>query len=171
MQIHDEPAGEQAIIDLLTRMKPRLQRIMASFRIPVSESEDLLQDACLSLIRHWRRIDSPEAWLAQTLYRMCYHSSIRRRRAWLHYLDSEILVAIAPAQQPEQERAELYSDLKALAALLPPRYRIILELRYGLGMSAEEIAVQLGYRAGTVRKLSGRALVRLRRAVRGDRRR
>src|SRR5207302_405943 len=144
--------------------------------IPVPESEDLLQEACLSLVRHWRRIDCPEAWLAQTLYRMCYHSSIRRRRAWLHYLDGEILAAIAPAQRPEQERAELYSDLKTLAALLPARHRLILELRYGLGMSTEEIAAQLGYRAGTVRKLSARALVRLRQAVRaskraGDRRR
>jgi RNA polymerase sigma factor (sigma-70 family) len=169
MQIHDAPAGEPEIIDLLTRMKPRLRRIMASFRIPMPESEDLLQDACLALVRHWQRIDCPEAWLAQTLSRLCCHASLRRRRAWLHYFDGAILEAIAPAQRPEQERAELYSDLKTLAVLLPTRHRLILWLRYGLGMSTEEIAIQLGSRAGTVRKHSARALARLRRAVQGAR--
>jgi len=146
-------------------MESRLKRIVGSFRIASSEAEDLVQNACLALVRHWSRIDSPEAWLAQTLYKMCYRYSILKRCARLHYLDGEILEAIAPVQRPKQERAELYLDLKALAALLQPRYRVILQLRYGLGMSAEEISDRLGYLPGTVRKLSTRAIDRLRRAV------
>jgi RNA polymerase sigma factor (sigma-70 family) len=156
----------EGIIDLLTRMRPQMKRIMASFQIPAAEAEDLVQDVCLSLLRNWTRIECPEAWLTQALYRMCYWSATRRRRAWLQYLDGNFLEALAPVQQPAQERAELFWDLATLAAFLSRRQQVLLQLRYGLGLSFEEIAARLGYCSCSIRKSTGRALARLRKAVR-----
>lgn len=159
-------SSEEDIIDLLARMTPRLKRILASFRIPVAEAEDLVQDACLSLVRNWVRIECPEAWLAQALYRLCYASAISRRRARLQYLAANFLEALAPVQRPAQERAELFWDLNTLATFLSRRQQVLLQLRYGLGMSPEKIAAQLGYGSCSIRKSTSRALVRLRKAVR-----
>jgi len=175
MLVHDEQTlwitdAEQDIVDLLTRMTPRLKRILASFRVPAADAEDLLQEACLALVRSWRRIDCPEAWLRQTLYRICYLWATRRRRAWLQYLDGVFLEALAPAQRPAQERAELFWDVQALLAHLPRRCRILLQLRYGLGLSSEEIAARLGYRPESIRTLSARAVARLRHAAQAPRR-
>jgi RNA polymerase sigma factor (sigma-70 family) len=157
--------SEAGIVDLLTRMAPRLNRLMASFRIPAAEAEDLVQDACLSLVRNWPRIEYPEAWLTRALYRLCYASATSRRRAQLQYLAGNLLEALAPAQRPAQERAELFWDLNTLAAFLSRRQQAILQLRYGLGMSPEEIAVQLGYLPCSIRKSTSRAVARLRKAA------
>jgi len=157
--------SEEGIVDLLTRMAPRLKRLMASFRIPAAEAEDLVQDACLSLVRNWPRIECPEAWLTQALYRLCYASATSRRRARLQYLAGNFLEALAPMQRPAQERAELFWDLNTLAAFLSHRQRVVLQLRYGFGMSPEEIAVQLGYLPCSIRKSTSRALARLRKAA------
>jgi RNA polymerase sigma factor (sigma-70 family) len=161
------PDCEQGFVELVERMRPRLKRILASFRVPACDAEDLLQEAFLALVRSWGRIECPEAWLGQTLYRICCTYLTRRRNGRLQYLDGGSLEGYAPVQRPAQERAELYCDLKRLARLLPRRYQLLLELRYGLGMSSDEIAAQLGYRSSSVRKLSIRALTRLRIAVRG----
>ncbi|MFY9820220.1 MAG: sigma-70 family RNA polymerase sigma factor [Thermoanaerobaculia bacterium] len=157
--------SEAGIIDLLTRMTPRLQRILASFQIPAAEAEDLVQDACLSLVRNWARIECPEAWLTQALYRLCHASAISRRRDRLQYLDGNFLEALAPVQRPAQERAELFWDLQTLAVFLSRRQQLVLQLRYGLGMSPDEIAAQLGYRSCSIRKSTSRALARLRKAA------
>lgn len=157
--------SEEGIVDLLTRMAPRLNRLMASFRIPAAETEDLVQDACLSLVRNWARIECPEAWLTQALYRLCYASANSRRRARLQYLAGNLLEALSPVERPAQERAELLWDLNTLAAFLSCRQQALLRLRYGLGMSPEEIAVQLGYLPCSVRKATSRALARLRKAA------
>ncbi|HEX4962564.1 MAG TPA: sigma-70 family RNA polymerase sigma factor [Thermoanaerobaculia bacterium] len=159
--------SEEDIVEVLTRLTPRLKRIIASFRIPAAEAEDLVQDACLSLVRNWTRIECPEAWLTQALYRMCYASAISRRCARLEYFDGNFLEALAPLQRPAQERAELFWDLNTLAAFLSSRQKVFLQLRYGLGMSSEEIAARLGYCSVSVRKSTSRALARLRRAVEG----
>jgi RNA polymerase sigma factor (sigma-70 family) len=156
---------EQDIIDLLTRMTPRLRRITASFRIPAAETDDLLQEACLALVRHWTRIECPEAWLTRTLSQMCYVAVIRRRRAWLQYLEGDLLEALAPVQPPAQAQAELFWDLKTLAGVLPRRHRHLLLLRYGFGMSPAEVAAKLGYCRDSIRKISVRSLARLRHAA------
>jgi RNA polymerase sigma factor (sigma-70 family) len=157
--------SEEGIIDLLTRMTPRLKRIMASFRIPAAEAEDLMQDACLSLVRNGSRIECPDAWLAQALYRLCYASATSRRRARLQYLAGSFLEALAPVQRPAQERAELFWDLNTLAAFLSRRQQVLLQLRYGLGMTPDEIAAQLGCCSCSIGKSTSRALARLRKAV------
>ena len=154
---------EQTIAGLLTRLRPRVKWMLASFRIPAAEGEDLVQEAYLSLVLHWPRIVHPEAWLLGALYLRCgCYLRTHRRRQWLQYLDFPLLEAFAPAQGPAQARAELFWDLNTLGALLPPRHRLILQLRYGLGLSTEEIAVRLGYRPGSIRKLSLRAIARIR---------
>jgi RNA polymerase sigma factor (sigma-70 family) len=169
MSCSSTPPGDldRTIAGLLVRLRPQLKRMLARFRIPEIEGEDLLQEACLSLVRDWPRIENPEAWIMGTFYRQCcVYCRRKRRRQWLQYLDLQLLEAFAQVQRAPQERAELLWDLATSCAFLPRRLRLLLELRYGFGMSAEEIAVQLGYRPSSIRKLSARALAQARRAAR-----
>lgn len=152
------------IHDVFTTLSPRLKRIVARFRIPPAEAEDLVQEACVALVRNWETVENPEAWLVRTLSRMCCTWLRRQRqRRWLQYLDGEILEAIAPAERPPQERAELFLDLRDLLTVLPRRQQALVALRYGLGMTAEELADRLGCRPSSIGKLNQRALERLRR--------
>jgi DNA-directed RNA polymerase specialized sigma24 family protein len=50
-------------------------------------------------------------------------------------------------------------------AILSVRHRAVLWLRFGLGLSTEEVAARLGYCPASIRKLTLRSLARLRLAV------
>jgi RNA polymerase sigma-70 factor (ECF subfamily) len=163
------PDGEQAMTELFTRVGPRLERIVAHFRIPAAEAEDLLQEVWLSAVRHWERLENPEAWLSRAFYLICCaHCGRRKKRQRLHYMDVPLLETLAPAEKPAQERTELLRDLSTLAAFLSQRDRLLLQLRYVLGLSCAETAIRLGCRPGSVRKLSARALARMRQGVRRE---
>jgi RNA polymerase sigma factor (sigma-70 family) len=151
--------------ELLSRLRPRFEGILFRFRIPLEEAEDLVQDALVAATRHWTVIQDPEAWLVQTLKSMCIGFWRRRvRRRWILQMDFQILEEIAPPVPPAQERRELLLDLETLLAVLPPRSRRLMILRYQLGLSVEEIATELGYRPASIRKISARVLDRLRRS-------
>ncbi|MBV8203366.1 MAG: sigma-70 family RNA polymerase sigma factor, partial [Acidobacteria bacterium] len=68
-------------------------------------------------------------------------------------------------QPAPQERAALVWDLESLFANLSVRHRAVLWLRFGLGLSTEEVADRLGYCPASIRKLTLRSLARLRLAV------
>ena len=160
------PDAEQGLTDLFTLAGPRLKRIAARFRIPACEAEDLLQDALLATFRNWERLENPEAWFTRTLFLMCcVHFRKWRRRQWLQLMDGHLLEALAPLRRPPQERADLVRDLIAVCALLSQRDRLLLHLRYGLGLTGEETAARIGCRPASVGKLAARAVARARQAI------
>lgn len=95
----------------------------------------------------------------------CIHLRKRRRRRWLQLVDGPHLEALAPLLRPPQERADLKLDLLAVCALLSRRERLLLHLRFGLGLTGKATAARLGCSPASVGKLTERAVAKVRRAA------
>ena len=151
--------------ELIPRVRPRLKSIFFRYRIPPHETEDIVQEALLAALRKWDSIENKEAWVLGTVRIQCSIYWRRQRANVLHPVDTSALEFLSEPLRPPQERDEMAWDLATLAATLSPRHRAILWLRYGLGLSNHEVADRLGYCPASVRKLTGRFLERLQRAL------
>ncbi len=157
------PARE--LESLVERLRPKLRRILRGYGIPPHDAEDVLQEAFLAMIGKWESIGNKEAWLAGTLRHRCARYWRERRMSMLEPVDAEMLEALSAPQPAPQERAALVWDLESVFAVLSARHRAVLWLRFGLGLSTEEVADRLGYCPASIRKLTIRSLARLRLAV------
>jgi RNA polymerase sigma factor (sigma-70 family) len=150
---------------LVEKLRPRLKRILYGYGIPPHDADDLLQEAFLAVLSKWESIDNKEAWMIGTLRHRCARYWRQRRSNVLEAVDSALLEALSQPQPAPQERAALVWDLESLFLTLSVRHRAVLWLRFGLGLSTEEVADRLGYCPTSIRKLTLRSLARLRLAV------
>ncbi|MEU6557228.1 SigE family RNA polymerase sigma factor [Streptomyces sp. NPDC046915] len=121
--------------------------------------EDLLQNALVKAAGRWQRIDEPEAYVRQILYRQ----QISRWR--LKWRRREVSVAEPPetsATQDASNAAELRLVLRAALSRLTDRQRTVLVLRYFEDLPEADVAALLGCSVGTVRSTTHRSLARLR---------
>lgn len=146
---------------LINEARPRIRRVLSSYRIPPQDAEDVIQEALLAAFLVWPSIQNKVAWLTVTLRRKCslYWRSQSYRR-W-HGVDPEFLEDLAGSEPPRQEREEMYWDLDRLLDQLASRHQELVRLRFGLGLSPEEAAERLGYNPSSIRKVTCRALARL----------
>jgi RNA polymerase sigma factor (sigma-70 family) len=166
MATPDEPSEPpESFNDFLERMEPRLKGILAKYRIPPEDAEDVLQQALLTLLYQWERVRDPECWLLGTLKRHCLVYWRKRRRQIYSAVESTILESMAVAST--QEKADLLCDLDHLMDRLPSRCRSLLQLRFRLGYEPPEIARQLGYRVSSIGKITTRCLAALSRELMG----
>lgn len=123
-------------------------------------AEDLLQNALVKAAGRWHRIEEPEAYVRQILYRQ----QIGRWR--LKGRRRELSVAEPPERpastQSGTEAAESRIVLRAVLGRLTARQRTVLVLRYFEDLPEARVAQQLGCSVGTVRSTTHRALARLR---------
>lgn len=161
------PEAQRAALAAVERIEPRLRGILAWFRVPQEDAEELYQEAMLGLVRRWDRIECPEGWLVGTLFRLCrkYRSRTRRERAWIETAEAWLLEILAPARMPEQTRFEILRDLNAVLRRLDADKRKLLKLR-ALGFTCEEVAELLVCRPSSVGKMTSRALAEARRIAR-----
>jgi len=157
---------EQANIELfLHRVRPRLRSLFARYRIPVQDTEDILQQALLTLLYQWETVRDPEAWLLGTLRNRCLLYWRDRRRKLYEVVDATVLDLMAGGATPEQERADVARDLATVIGRLPERCRSVLRLRYRLGYEASEVAQRLGYSPTSMSKITARCLATLMRQL------
>ncbi len=52
-------------------MRPKLKAILYRHRIPVEDTEDLIQETLLTLVRRRLEIRDPEAWVIAVLKKKC----------------------------------------------------------------------------------------------------
>lgn len=125
-------------------------------------AEDLLQLALERAYRHWARVcrtGDPERYVQRILANASndrWRQAARRRERLLLPGDPDPL-----AQDQSDAVAERDFLLRALA-VLPPRQRTVLVLRYFNDLSEAEIADALGCSVGTVKSQVSRGLTRLR---------
>lgn len=129
---------ETALRTLVERYRERLYR-MAYSLLGDSAADDAVQETFIRLWTHARRYDarySLSSWLYALCSRRCYDELRRRRRH-----------REAMAQMPEgrvdasmMEAEELFALLQWATAQLPPKQRIVYQLREIEGLSAEETA-------------------------------
>lgn len=161
----DQQRGAETLDELLVRLRPRFRQVLARFRIPAQDAEDILQEALVAAVHKWQEIQDPEAWLMVTLRNRCLIYWRRRRDSVLSHVDQAILELVSKPQEPPQERQELLWDLDTLLEGVPDRCRELLRLRYRLGLSSAEAASQLGLRADSARKATQRCLAALTRQL------
>ncbi|HEY0556992.1 MAG TPA: sigma-70 family RNA polymerase sigma factor [Thermoanaerobaculia bacterium] len=161
----DTPETLEALLD---KVRPRLKQVLKKYDIPFQDAEDLLQEACLDLLRKWDTVRSKDAWLVGTLRFKCADYWKGRRTERVQGFDPPELNEISPPQAPEQERTEVLHDLRHLVRGLDDRHLAIVYFRFGLGLSSDEVALRLGYRSSSVRKLAARGLARLQRSAADD---
>ncbi|UXY26835.1 SigE family RNA polymerase sigma factor [Streptomyces sp. HUAS TT20] len=122
-------------------------------------AEDLLQNALVKAAGRWQRIDEPEAYVRQILYRQ----QVSRWR--LKWRRREVTVAEPPeaGHAPDgSNAAELRLVLRAALSRLTARQRTVLVLRYFEDLPEADVARILGCSVGTVRSTTHRSLARLR---------
>jgi RNA polymerase sigma-70 factor (ECF subfamily) len=136
---------------------------LRSYDIPLQDAEDILQETLLEALRKWDTIRHKDAWLLGTLRFKCSNYWKRERSGRILAVDLPVLEELSPPQMPEQEQREVLLDLRSLTRRLDERHRAALWLRFGVGLSAGEVARRLGYRPSSIRKLTGRSLARLQR--------
>jgi len=120
--------------------------------------EDLLQAALERLMRHWSRVGGDrEAYLRRTLYHLAVDQWRSRKRR------PEVLAKVEPPGQPDgTDVLHLRQALIQALAMLPPRQRAVLVLRYWEQFSEAEAAEMLGCSIGTIKSTASRGLSRLR---------
>jgi RNA polymerase sigma factor (sigma-70 family) len=151
--------------EFLKGMEPRLKSLLATYRIPAEDAEDVLQQTLLALLYQWERVRDPECWLLGTLKRHCLMYWRNHRRRIYSAVDSTVLELVSMPVPPHQEKSDLLADLNSLLDRLPSRCRSLLRLRFRLGYEAPEAAQELGYRASSIGKITTRCLAALSREL------
>jgi RNA polymerase sigma factor (sigma-70 family) len=151
--------------EFLKDMEPKLKALLATFRIPAEDAEDVLQQTLLALLYQWDRVRDPECWLLGTLKRHCLMYWRNHRRRIYSAVDSTMLEWLSAPVSPNQEKADMLCDLDNLLERLPSRCRSLLQLRFRMGYEAPEIARQLGYQASSIGKITTRCLAALSREL------
>ena len=147
--------------EFVTARYPALVRYGTLLTGDRGHGEDLAQDALVKTYRAWRRLHphgDPEAYTRQVMVRAAWRAG---RRLWHREVPAEVLPDRAADGDAFAHRDNAALVLAALRAL-PAGQRVVLVLRYWAGLSEQEIAVQLGCSAGTVKSRASRALVALR---------
>lgn len=122
-----------------------------------AEAEEVVQEAFAVVHERWDRLVRPGGYL-----RGCVVNRSRdllRRRAVAHRLRRAH--SSAPVEASGLGADHLFDAL----AVLPPRRRIAVVLRYYEGRTEAEIAELLGVRPGTVKSMLHRALAQLREVI------
>ncbi len=151
--------------EFLKAVEPKLKRLLATYRIPSEDAEDVLQQALLALLYQWERVRDPESWLFGTVKRHCLMYWRMHRRRIYSAVDSTLLEWLSTPAAPSQEREDLLCDLENLIDRLPSRCRSLLRLRFRLGYEPLEVADKLGYRASSIGKITTRCLAALSREL------
>jgi len=154
-----------ALDDFLRRVEPRLKRLLASYRIPGADAEDLVQQSLLALLYHWETVRDPESWLMGTLRRRCLMYWRGHRRRLYRAVDAAILEWLSEPMAAPQDRDDLLADLENLIRRLPQRCRSLFLLRFRLGYEPPEVAAKLGYRASSIGKITTRCMAALNREL------
>jgi RNA polymerase sigma-70 factor (sigma-E family) len=129
----------------------------------LGHAEDLVQTALMRVYVRARKAapDDPERYVRRVVINANF-SRFRRRRV------PEALVELTPeVASPDRPEAtaEQADTIRRLLALLPPRQRTVLALRFSADLGEAETAALMGISVGTVKSLTSRGLARLRSTV------
>jgi RNA polymerase sigma factor (sigma-70 family) len=158
-----DSAWSAEVMAALERVRPRLVKTLKAYRVPLRDSEDLVQDALLALVASWEEIREPGVWLIGAVRHLCRDYVRRQRRNKLVGVEAEQLERLAGGAPSGEERQGARREVERLLRRLTPRQRRLLRLSFGLGLDAHELARLLGgAKAESLRRARFRAITRLR---------
>jgi len=148
---------------VINQVRPQFRRTLRAYRIPVPDSEDLLQDALLALVTQWDHIQDPGPWLVGVLRHLCGVYVRRRCRTQVVRLDEAELERLALTAPGSEKHHGIRLDLQRLIKRLSPLQRRLVGLSFWLGLDARELSRVLGGgQPASLRRTRGRAITRLR---------
>lgn len=165
MSALDPTQAHTSLEEFLGLVKPRLRALFARYRIPLQDTEDIMQQALLALVYQRQGIRDPEAWLIGTVRNKCLLYWRDYRRKLYDAVDAAVLECMAEPLAPEQEETDLRRDLASAMEQLPARCRNLLRLRYRQGFSSLELAERLGYSPASISKVTTRCVAALTRLL------
>ena len=148
----------EEFVEFASAMSPRLRRTAFLLCGDWHTAEDLAQTALAKVFVSWRRIrrqDAVHAYANRTLVN-AYLAHRRLKRT------GELLTASFPERAAQDPAPETRMMLLEALATLPPRSRAVVVLRYWADLSVEQVADVMACSTGNVKKLSARALDKLR---------
>jgi RNA polymerase sigma-70 factor (ECF subfamily) len=132
------------------------------------EAEDVVQETFLAAYKSRRRLRDPQkvgGWLT-TVARNRARDFLRKRRTIpLSEMAREIPDELAEHPNHQAEGAEMRQRVLAAVAVLPEHFRLAVTLRYLEGMDHRSIQETMGVSDGALRGILGRALEKMRRAL------
>ncbi len=138
----------------------------------LSDAEELAQDTFIRAFRSLKSLESPRSFLAWILRIAANLTTdfIRRKKRDSLSLDSLMEKGLLPfasesSREGEVEEREQVQAVLEAVARLPEKYRLVITLRYQIGLSAKQIALQLREPEGTIRNRIFRALAKVRRSL------
>jgi RNA polymerase sigma-70 factor, ECF subfamily len=165
-----EAAIERQVLALFDSTGPALLRYVASFGLKADDTEDVVQEAFLSLFYHlrWGR---PRTNLRGWLFKVAHNLALRQRRRRIGERagdDGRVDDRVDPAPDPEVRLAltERARRVRSVFRALPERDRQCLFLR-AEGLRYRDIARTLGISLGGVAKSLARSMTRFVNAERG----
>ena len=150
----DETEFLPSFVDLYHELLTPMVRLAWALTGSEVVAEVVVHDAFIRVHAHWSRIESPRAYLRQTVVNACRSASRRARR-------ERALGTVALIDAAHLDADELFDAL----ATLPYRQRAELVLQFYEGLPQSEIAQVLRCREGTVASLVHRGLTQLRRVI------
>jgi RNA polymerase sigma factor (sigma-70 family) len=155
---------------VLERVRPQLVKTLKRYRVPLPDSEDLVQDALLALVTRWEHVREPGLWLIGAVRHLCRRYVRRQLRSKTVRVDQEQLEWLAGTAPSSEQEHGARRDLERLVRELPPRQRRLLRLSFGLGLDAHELAHLLGgAKPESIRRARRRAITRLRELMAAER--
>ncbi len=151
-------ADEAAFRAFAVTRRPGLRRTAYLMCGDWHQADDLVQTALTKLYVAWKRVrgdETPDAYVRRILTR-CFLDE--RRRPWRRESPVEVLEDRAARTRSDDEAM----DLRDALALLPPRQRATLVLRFWADASVAETALALDCSEGTVKSQTARAITTLR---------
>lgn len=164
-------AIEAEVVRLFDELRGPLLRYLAAFPLSVSDSEDVVQEAFLSLYRNLRKGSlhrNSRGWL----FRAAHHLALKKRQHWRkdqehrETLTGAEASAIDPGPNPEDRLLFNQTQRRLLSVVqaLPERHRCCLYLR-AEGLRYREIAEIVGISLGSVSLVLERSLALISRAA------
>jgi RNA polymerase sigma-70 factor (ECF subfamily) len=160
----------EEVVALFDQFREPLLRYLSSFRLALPDSEEILQEAFLSLFLHLRQGKSREN-LRGWLFRVAHNLGLKRcgqaRRDSVPRVEPGMdAVAVDPGPNPEDQLVTNQTQRRLLAVVraLPEQDRRCLFLR-AEGLRYRELAETLGMSLGAVSLSLARSLRRIARAA------
>jgi RNA polymerase sigma factor (sigma-70 family) len=158
----DRSVVDREALDLFCRTEhPKIVGFLTLFCGDRDLATELAQETMIRVVQHWkkvRRMDAPTAWthrVAVNLASSWFRRAVRGRRVMQRLHE--------PETRFDPDTADVVAVRKAVAAL-PPRQRAAIVLRYYADLPADDVAMVMGCKTGTVWALTNQGLESLRRA-------
>jgi RNA polymerase sigma-70 factor (ECF subfamily) len=127
------------------------------------ESEDLLSDVFLDVLRGLRRFVGDDDALRRWVFTIAHHRLVDERRRAAR---RQRLTRAQPRRSMPPPREPFDEDLEAALDALTPDQRDVIVLRFVADLSLTTVAAMTGKRPGAVKALQHRALDRMQRQLR-----